>query len=67
MQNGESRTLNNTSNPNFQTATKFDPKNQSNVNMTRGEFYSEKREQGANIENNITLEMMEKAEQKQQR
>ena len=35
--------------------------------MTRGEFYSEKREQGANIGNNIALEMMEKAEQKQQR
>ena len=66
LQNGESRTLNNTSNPNFQTATKFDPKTQSNVNMTRGEFYSEKREQGANIGNNIALEMMEKAEQKQQ-
>ena len=34
--------------------------------MTRGEFYSEKREQGANIGNNIALEMMEKTEQKQQ-
>lgn len=67
FQNGESRTFNNTSNPNFQTATKFDPKTQSNVNMTRGEFYSEKREQGANIGNNIALEMMEKAEQEQQR
>ena len=66
LQNGESRTLNNTSNPNFQTATKFDPKTQNNVNMTRGEFYSEKREQGSNIGNNIALEIMEKAEQKQQ-
>lgn len=66
LQNGESRTLNNTSNPNFQTATKFDPKTQNNVNMTRGEFYSEKREQRSNIGNNIALEIMEKAEQKQQ-
>lgn len=66
LQEGQSRTLNNTSNPKFQTATKFDPQTQSNVNMTRGEFYSEKREQGVNIGNNVALEMMEKAEKKQQ-
>lgn len=40
----DSRTLNNTSNPIFQGATKFDTATQSNVNMTRKEFYDEKRD-----------------------
>ena len=66
LQDGQSRTLNNTSNPTFQNATKFDPQTQSNVNMTRDEFYSEKKEQGRNIGNDVALKMMEKAEQKQQ-
>jgi len=39
---------------------------QSNVNMTRKEFYDEKREQGANIGNQAALDMMAAAEKKQQ-
>lgn len=39
----DSRTLNNTSKPTFQGATKFDTATQNNVNMTQKEFYDEKR------------------------
>lgn len=49
----DSRTLNNTSKPTFQGATKFDTATQSNVNMTRKEFYDEKRDQGKNIGNAV--------------
>lgn len=62
----DSRTLNNTSNPKFQTATRFDTATQSNVNMTRSEFYDEKRKQGQNIGNNVAIDMMDAAEKKQQ-
>lgn len=62
----DSRTLNNTSNPSFQGATKFDTATQSNVNMTRKEFYDEKREQGKNIGENAALDMLAAAEKKQQ-
>ena len=62
----DSRTLNQTSNPHFQNATKFDSATQSSVNMTRKEFYDEKRQQGANIGNSAALKVMEKAEKKQQ-
>ena len=62
----DSRTLNQTSNPHFQNATKFDSATQSSVNMTRKEFYDEKRQQGANIGNSTALKVMEKAEKKQQ-
>lgn len=62
----DSRTLNQTSNPHFQNATKFDSATQSSVNMTRKEFYDEKRQQGANIGNSTSLKVMEKAEKKQQ-
>lgn len=62
----DSRTLNNTSNPTFQGATKFDTATQSNVNMTRKEFYDEKRSQGQNIGNNVALDLMTAAEKKQQ-
>lgn len=62
----DSRTLNQTSNPHFQNATKFDSATQSSVNMTRKEFYNEKRQQGANIGNSTALKVMEKAEKKQQ-
>ena len=62
----DSRTLNNTSNPKFQGATKFDTATQSNVNMTRKEFYDEKRSQGANIGNKVALDLMTAAEKKQQ-
>ena len=62
----DSRTLNNTSNPKFQGATKFDSATQSNVNMTRNEFYDEKRNQGASIGNDVARKMMESAEAKQQ-
>lgn len=62
----DSRTLNNTSNPTFQGATKFDTATQSNVNMTRKEFYDEKRDQGKNIGNTVALNMMIAAEKKEQ-
>lgn len=62
----DSRTLNNTSNPTFQGAIKFDTANQSNVNMTRKEFYDEKRDQGKNIGNTVALNMMTAAEKKEQ-
>ena len=62
----DSRTLNNTSNPKFQGATKFDSATQSSVNMTRNEFYDEKRNQGASIGNDVARKMMESAEAKQQ-
>ena len=62
----DSRTLNQTSNPHFQNATKFDSATQSSVNMTRKEFYDEKRQQGANIGNSAALKVMEKSEKKQQ-
>lgn len=62
----DSRTLNNTSNPTFQGATKFDTATQSNVNMTRKEFYDEKRDQGKNIGNTVALNMMTAAEKKEQ-
>ena len=58
--------MNNTSNPKFQGATKFDTATQSSVNMTRKEFYDEKRSQGANIGNKVALDMMTAAEKKQQ-
>ena len=60
---GESRTLDNNSNPSFQGATKFDEKTQSNVNMTRKEFYSEKKEQGENIAKEYLQKMAEKKQQ----
>ena len=63
----DSRTLSTTSNPKFQSATKFDSATQSSVNMTRKEFYDEKRKQGADIGNAQALKFMEKAEQKQQK
>lgn len=63
----DSRTLSATSNPNFQTATKFDPATQSSVNMTRREFYDEKRRQGESIGTDAARRVMEKAEQKRQR
>lgn len=63
---GDSRTLNNTSNPKFQNATRYDEATGQNVNMTRNEYYDEKRSQGANIGNDIALKMMEEAEKKQQ-
>ena len=62
----DSRTLNKTSNPAFQRATKFDAATQSNINMTRKEFYDEKRSQGQNIGNDVALNMMTAAEKKQQ-
>lgn len=62
----DSRTLSNTSNPHFQNAAKFDPATQSSVNMTRREFYDEKRRQGENIGNETAIKVMEKAEKKQQ-
>lgn len=74
----DSRALNNTSNPTFQgavnvhgTAAKInsarkDTANQSNVNMTRKEFYDEKRDQGKNIGNTVALNMMTAAEKKEQ-
>lgn len=62
----DSRTLNNTSNPTFKGATRFDAATQSNVNMTRKEFYDEKRSQGQNIGNNVALDLMTAAEKKQQ-
>jgi len=58
--------LNNTSNPTFQGATKFDTATQSNVNMTRKEFYDEKLDQGKNIGNTVALNMMTAAEKKEQ-
>lgn len=39
---------------------------QSNVNMTRQEFYDEKRDQGKNIGNTVALNMMTAAEKKEQ-
>ena len=63
---GDSRTLNDTSNPKFQNATRFDEKTNSNVNMTHKEFFDEKSAQGKNIGNNVALKMMEEAEKKQQ-
>lgn len=39
---------------------------QSNVNMTRKEFYDEKRDQGKNIGNTVALNMMTAAEKKEQ-
>ncbi len=62
----DSGTLNNTSNPTFQGATKCDTATQNNVNMTRKEFYDEKRDQGKNIGNTVALNMMTAAEKKEQ-
>lgn len=62
---GDSRTLNNFSNPNFQNATKYDEATQSMTNMTRSEFYSEKWSQGKNIGSQAALDTMLKAEKKQ--
>lgn len=58
-----SRLLDNNSNPSFKGATKFDEKTQSNVNMTRKEFYDEKREQGENIGKEYLQKMAEKKQQ----
>lgn len=63
---GESRTLNETSNPNFQNATRFDEATQSNVRMTRSEYYNEKSEQGKSVGNRVALDMMVAAEKKEQ-
>jgi len=62
----DSRTLNTTSNPKFENATRFDSATQSSVNMTRMEFYDEKRKQGADIGSSQAVKVMEKAERKQQ-
>ncbi len=62
---GDSRTLNNFSNPNFQNATKYDEATQSMTNMTRSEFYSEKWSQGKNIGSQAALDTILKAEKKQ--
>ncbi len=61
---GDSRTLNNNSNPNFQTATRYDEATQSLTNMRRSEFYSEKWDQGKNIGSDIALKMMVESEKK---
>ena len=63
---GESRMLNETSNPNFQNATRFDEATQSNVRMTRSEYYTEKSEQGKSVGNRVALDMMVAAEKKEQ-
>lgn len=63
---GDSRTLDNFSNPNFQNATKYDEATSSLKNMTRSEYYSEKWDQGKNIGTNIAIRQMELAEKKQQ-
>ena len=62
----DSRTLNTTSHPKFENATKFDSATQSSVNMTRKEFYDEKRNQGADIGSAQAIKFMENAERKQQ-
>lgn len=62
---GESRTLNNYSNPKFQNATRFDEATQSNVNIRTKEFLQEKHAQGKNIGQEAALKEMEKAEKKQ--
>ena len=58
--------LNETSNPNFQNATRFDEATQSNVKMTRSEYYNEKSEQGKSVGNRVALDMMVAAEKKEQ-
>ena len=63
---GESRTLNETSNPNFQNARRFDEATQSNVRMTRSEYYNEKSDQGKSVGNLVALDMMVAAEKKEQ-
>lgn len=62
----DSRTLNTTSNPKFQTATKFDEKTQQLRNMTTKEFVDEKKSQGQTIGQDIALKMMNDAEAKNQ-
>lgn len=64
---GESRTLSNTSNPKFQTATRFDERTQSLVNQKRSEFYDEKREQGKNIGAEIAKQYAERKESTQKK
>ncbi|MCQ2242533.1 type IV secretion system protein [Treponema sp.] len=62
----DSRTLNTTSNPHFKGATKFDTATQQNTNMTTREFMNEKKLQGSEIGQNVSIKMMEAAEKKQQ-
>ena len=63
---GASRTLSDTSNPTFKNATRYDEATGQNVNMTRNEFYAEKRSQGKNIGMDVALDLMEKAKDKNQ-
>lgn len=62
---GESRTLNNFSNPSFKNATKYDEATSSLVNMTRKEWYGEKFNQGQNIGSKAALDVMTAAEKKE--
>ncbi len=64
---GDSRTLNNHSNPNFQTATRYDEATQSLTNMRRSEFYTEKWDQGKNIGSDVALKMMKLTEKNSSR
>lgn len=62
---GDSRTINTTSNPKFQNATIYDPGTQSNINMTRKQFYEEKKQQGEDIGNEVLKKMDEKKKKDQ--
>ncbi|MCQ2584511.1 MAG: type IV secretion system protein [Treponema sp.] len=62
----DSRTLNNFSNPNIKTATRFDETTQTLTNMRRSEFYDEKHNQGKNIGSQVALDMMIEAEKKKE-
>lgn len=59
----QSESLNTTSNPNFASATKYDPKTQSQRSMTHKEFNAEKQNQGAQlIREKVERENAKKAE-----
>ena len=47
-------------------ASRFDEPTQSNVRMTRSEYYNEKSEQEKSVENRVALDMMVATEKKEQ-
>jgi len=61
----DSRTLNNTSNPKFQSATKFDPATGGLINMSHSEWKEEKQSQGKSQGEQAALAMLA-AEEKTQ-
>jgi len=63
-QGHDEKSLSTTSNPNYKSATKYDPKTQSQRSMTHKEFNAEKQSQGAQIyRDKMERENAKKAEQ----